>query len=143
LPLTTALAAGCGGKKARAVVRGKVTFGGAPLRMGTVSFFTTDNRVGSAEIVDGKYEMKDAPVGDVKITVAIPPPTPQNPGLRAGVPRPKELGGMPSEMVPEGDSTHPSGRATPIPERYKDFATTDLTYTVEMGEHEHDITLKP
>jgi hypothetical protein len=137
--LALAPVAGCG-TKARAVVKGKVTFGGAPLKAGEVTFFTSDHRVGTAPIVDGKYEMKDAPVGDVKITVTIPPPSPVG---AVGVARPKELGGMPTDMIPEAGDKTAGGKATPIPEKYKDVKTTDLTYTVEKGEHEYDIPLKP
>jgi hypothetical protein len=135
---------GCGGgKKPRAVVKGKVTFGGSPVGKAQISFYAADDpaSVGTAEVVDGKYEVKDAPIGDVKITVvsamtAI--------GSRMPQPaKPKEVGGMPSEMAPEGDAKHPAGKATPIPDKYKDFTTTDLTFTVEKGEHEHNITLKP
>ena len=42
---------------------------------GTVSFWGSDNRVGSSPIAgDGSYPVPDAPVGEVKITIVTPPP---------------------------------------------------------------------
>jgi hypothetical protein len=139
-----ALAAGCGGGTTpRAVVKGKVTFGAGPVSKGQISFFSVSDpaSVGTGEIVDGNYEVKDAPVGEVKITV-VSAMTAIGAGMRP-VPRPKDVGGMPSDMAPEDDAKHPGGRGTPVPDKYKDFATTDLTYTVQRGEQEHNIPLKP
>jgi hypothetical protein len=139
-----ALAAGCSaGKKPRAVVKGKVTWGASPLSKGQISFFSASDpaSVGTGEIVDGKYEVKDAPIGEVKITV-ISATTAIGAKMRLP-PRPKELGGMPSEMTPDGEDKHSGGGGIPVPDKYKDYKTTDLTFTVEKGENEYNATLKP
>ena len=57
----------------RAPVKGKVTFNERPVTAGTISFFGVNNRVGSAPLLeDGSYEVLDAPVGEVTITITIP-----------------------------------------------------------------------
>ncbi len=139
-----ALASGCGGggKKPRAVVKGQVTFGDAPVSKGSISFFSVDDpaSVGSGEILDGKYEVKDAPIGEVKITVVSAAST-IGIGMRPPDP-PKGVGGMPANMAPKEEDKKPV-RWMPLPEKYKDVTTTDLTYKVEKGEHEYNIPLKP
>jgi hypothetical protein len=138
------LASGCNaGRKPRAVVKGKVTFGSGVVNKGQISFYSASDpaSVGTAEIVDGKYEVKDAPIGECKITV-VSAMTAIGANMRP-VPKPKDVGGMPGDMAQEAPEKHPGGRPTPIPDKYKDFATTDLTYTVESGEHEYNFTLKP
>ncbi len=84
--------------------------------------------------------MKDAPVGDVKVTVTTPPLTRST---ARPVPRPKDIAGMPTEMLPPDDEKESGSKSLPVPDKYKDVKTTDLTYTVEKGEHEYDIPLKP
>src|SRR5262245_6990748 len=73
-----ALSVGCGPNyKARATVKGKVTFGGKALTVGSVMFHGKDNLTGSATIdKDGNFVMNDAPIGEVKITVTVPKPPP-------------------------------------------------------------------
>jgi hypothetical protein len=136
------LAVGCTRNKPRAVVRGKVTLGAMTVSSGQVGFFTSDNRVSMAEIVDGKYEMKDAPVGEVKITVnpVKPPPV----GFKTP-PRPKDIGGMPADMGHGGEEKHGPSRVVPIPDKYKTVETTDLTFTVANTKdaQEYDIKLTP
>jgi hypothetical protein len=141
--------AGCGSKsKAKAIVKGKVTFGKEHLTTGSVSFYGPDNAFGTATIdKDGNYEMNDAPVGLVKITIVVPkmPPggrgpmipgsgkdvkdkasvDPEDPGRRIPI-----MGERPSKIVP-------------IPDKYGNVETSGLTYTVEKGEQTHDINLKP
>jgi hypothetical protein len=141
-----ALAGGCAaGKKPRAVVKGNVTWGAGPLSRGQISFFSANDpaSVGTAEIVDGKYEVKDAPVGDVKITVVS-----ASSAIGAGIrpaPMPKDMAGMPADMIPEGAEKpgKTGGRGIPVPDKYKDYKTTDLTFTVQRGENEYNIPLKP
>jgi hypothetical protein len=138
------LAAGCGGgAKPRAVVKGKVTFGSGSVNKGQISFYSVSDpaSVGTAEIVDGKYEVKDAPIGECKITVVSAATA-----IGANMPpvkRPKDVGGMPSDEAPEGGDKHPAGKGTFLPDKYKSFDSTDLTYTVEKGDHEHNIKLTP
>ena len=144
-----AFTAGCGPNyKARATVKGKVTFANKTLTTGSVTFFGKDNITGSASIdKNGYYVMNDAPLGDVKITVSVPaqpmgglarggpspikPPkdsgsvNPDNPAQRISI-----MGAMPTNVVP-------------IPDKYANVETSDLTYTVQKGEQTYDINLTP
>lgn len=144
-----ALSAGCGPDyKARAVVQGKVTIGDNHLTAGSVMFHGKDNLTGMASIdKNGAYVMKDAPLGDVTVTVSVPPPP------QGGTERMK-MGPMTKEK--DGKSVDPSGsgktisimsempgKIVPIPPRYAEPGTSGLTYTVKRGEHTHDIPLTP
>lgn len=144
-----AFTAGCGPNyKARATVKGKVTFGNKALTTGSVMFHGKDNITGSASIdKDGNYVMTDAPLGDVQITVSVPAmPTG---GLARGGPSPikppKDGGSVnpddPGQRIPIMGEM-PRG-VVPIPEKYDKVETSGLTYTVEKGEHTHDINLTP
>jgi hypothetical protein len=62
---------GCG--KKRAVVKGKITWNNQPLKMGTIAFIAANNLTGSSQITNGTYTVNDAPVGDVKIVITMPP----------------------------------------------------------------------
>jgi hypothetical protein len=138
--------AGCA-RKGRAVVKGTVTFANKPLKFGTVSFFTVDNRVGTTRIANGSYTMTDAPIGDVKIVVTLPPP----PGMMMGGSLPKPPPGM-GQMKPPPGMEPKSGSETPmmdprdlprIPAKYTKAETTDLTWKVGKGEQTHNIELNP
>ncbi|MCI0642975.1 MAG: hypothetical protein L0Y70_28230 [Gemmataceae bacterium] len=143
-----AFSIGCGPDyKARAVVKGKVTFGGKNLTVGNVMFHGNNNITGSAAIdMNGNYVMNDAPLGDVKITVSVPklPPggiakmkemakafkdiksvDPEGSGKSIGI-----MGAMPTHIVP-------------IPEKYSKVETSGLTHKVQSGEHTHDLPLTP
>jgi len=139
---------GCGAPQ-RATVKGKVTLGDKPLPVGNVMFTTKENLTGSAVIdKDGNYVISDAPLGDVKVSVSVPqlPPgglemmrrmknnpgvketqsvDPNDPSKRIGI-----MGDIPENIVP-------------IPDKYKDPATSGLTYTVKGGEQTYDIKLTP
>jgi len=148
LAIAVAAAGGCA--KPKAVVNGKVRLAnGQPVTAGTVSFWSSDNRVGSSALgSDGSYSVPDAPVGDVKITVSTPPPR-MVMGDKGGMPKaPGDLGGgMPADKVPEGMSgvVMKPQNVVPVPEQYWDVATTTLTWTVASSKapQEHDIVLAP
>lgn len=141
LCLTLALLPGCG-KPPRATVKGKVTFNRMPVSGATVSFVDANNRTGSSlSKADGSYEVQDAPVGEVTITVFTPPlsqaMTPQGK-------QPKHKG-MPTEMLPPGhqDAASGSKRFTPVPEKYHKADTSPLKFTVQRGSQDKDIELMP
>jgi hypothetical protein len=115
--------------KNRAVVKGKVTTGGVALTAGTVVFYGNDN-ITSTAVIDknGEYVMNDAPVGNVKITVSVPPLPPA--GLESMRGKSPIMGEMPDKIVP-------------ISNRYATVETSELTYTVEKGEHVKNLDLKP
>ncbi len=141
-----ALVAVGGCAKPKAVVTGKVKLANGQLvTAGTVSFWGSDNRVGSSPITgDGSYSVPDAPVGEVKITIITPPPRmgggmAQGPGGLAG--------GMPADKVPEGmkGDAPQAQNVVYINDRYKELETTTLTWTVEQTKEpqQHDIILDP
>lgn len=147
-----ALSSGCGPDyKARATVKGKVTFANKPLTTGTVMFYGKNNLTGSATIdKNGNYVMTDAPLGEVKVTVYVPP------APVGGTKRMKMLGpggpkgdkkGMKSVDPETGKSISIMGdmpdEIVPIPEKFSKVESSGLTYTVQKGEQEYNIPLKP
>lgn len=147
------ISAGCGPDyKARATVKGTVSFAGKNLTAGTVMFHGKNNLSGSATIdKNGNYKMNDAPLGEVKVTVFVPKMPP------GGTKRMKMLGGdkKKSKELKEMKSVDPeTGKSIaimgdmpdnilPIPDRFASVETSGLTYTVQKGEHTFDIPLKP
>lgn len=146
------LPVGCGPNyKARAVVRGKVTTGGKHLTTGTVMFYGKDGVTGSATIdPDGNYEMRDAPLGECKVTVTVPD-LPMDPSVRA---RLEGKGGGPK--LPEGPKPPPGAEmpggppppaarvpkeVIPVDPKYSDPNTSGLNFTVKKGEQTYDIDL--
>src|SRR5262245_32703100 len=71
---------GCGDNlRARGSVKGKVAIGNKHLTTGTVRFVSVKNEsyTASASIdKNGNYTMNDAPLGDVKVSVYVPPQPP-------------------------------------------------------------------
>ena len=143
-----AFSVGCGTDyKARAIVKGKVTIAGTALTTGSVMFYGKNNLTGSTAIdLNGNYVMNDAPLGEVTITVSVPKPPPGGLAMMKAGPAMK--------AVQDEKSTDPEGsgksipvmgrmpsQIVPIPEKYASVESSGLTYTVEKGEHTHDITL--
>lgn len=152
MTLLALLVSGCGsGSHPRAKVKGRVKFFDKYLTAGTVAFTTKDGKyTGSANIdADGNYEMTDAPIGEVTITVKVP----VIPKMGKGD-APKNLPpkGLPA-MTPSGAAASDSTSFTPtnfdaskivqIPGKYGSVDTSGLTYTVEKGQNQKDITLSP
>ena len=127
-------AAGCG--DASGNVSGRVSFNGSPLPSGKVTFLCEGGSkpVFTANIRDGRYEIKGVPVGAVKITVATYKPS-------QPVARPPGF----------GPTSRPDSEAAPkepeqyveIPPRYGLADGSNLTYSVKPGEQEFDIPLTP
>jgi hypothetical protein len=145
-----ALLVGCGPDyKARATVKGKVTFAGKNLTVGNVMFYGNNNVTGSASIdKNGNYFMSDAPLGDVKITVSVPPEPPGGWARFKMGPAFKDAKETKS-VDPEGSGRSISivgeipTHVVPIPPKYANVETSGLTFRVERGEQTHDINLKP
>jgi len=140
LGLALAAPVGCGGSKG--TVSGKVAFAnGTPVPAGTITFWAADGRQAQATLKhDGTYSLGDAPVGEVKVTVETPPqgmgPQPRS------APPPGMQKGMPAEMIPEGDQSG-NVKVIPVPDRYRDKASTPLDYTVTKGTQKKDFTIEP
>ncbi|MDB5312456.1 MAG: hypothetical protein JWO38_6658 [Gemmataceae bacterium] len=144
--LFCALVGGCGPDyKARAVVKGKVTVGGKPLTSGTVMFYGNNNNITSSAVIDtdGSYAMNDAPLGPVQVTVTV-----------AGMPPGPGIKYTPKKGLTDTESKNPSGEGESIPlmskmpstvvripDKFSKPETSGLTYTVEKGEHAHNIEL--
>ena len=147
--LVAGLCLGCGGGAGeRARVKGHVKFFDKDLTAGTVGFTSKDGtRVGSANIdFSGNYDMSDAPVGEVIITVKVP--TMGGP-MGTHKEKPKPPPGVPEMRNPSGEDTSyipPSidpTKIVQIPGKYGSTDTSGLTYTVVRGEQTKDIVLSP
>lgn len=152
LALMAVMFTGCSeSARAKAKVKGRVKFFDKFLNAGTVTFTSKDGKaVGSSNIdADGNYDMSDAPVGEVTITVKVP----QLPKLAKGeLPKNVPPKGMPS-MAPGGGgggeapampASFDASKIVQIPGKYGSVDTSGLNYTVEKGgPHTKDITLSP
>ena len=126
LLLSVLLLTSCG--RPTGVVSGKITCNNRPLSLGTVAMIDEDGAVASGMISDGEYKIENVPVGPVKITVQVYPPSPM----------------MHPPTGPEaGAKPKPRLVFIPIPDRYKDASSSGLTYTVVSGEQTHDLELSP
>ncbi|OWK45241.1 hypothetical protein [Fimbriiglobus ruber] len=111
-------------------LRGQVTYKGKPLRMGSLSAVGADGIPKSAAIQpDGSYAVQNLPAGLVKLTVCSPDPAKMQP--RANKARP-------GEPPPKIDATG----WVAIPDKYCDFSTSELTFTLGSGANEFNVELK-
>jgi hypothetical protein len=125
---------GCGKSGApTATVSGTVTYRGAPVTAGTVSFFGPDNRVATTSInPDGTYTATNVPVGEV--TVAVNTPRPVTELKKAAKQNKKRFGvGVPYPETVDRIS---------IPVDYSNPAKSGLGLTVVKGSQPYDIVLK-
>jgi hypothetical protein len=102
-------------------VTGTVTYKGAPLPGGSVTFFDANNLKSgerSTATIDqeGHYVMPTAPLGNVKVIVTGP--------------------------TPSSDPSHRNDRIVQIPLKYADVMQTGLVTTVSTGTQEFNIDLK-
>jgi hypothetical protein len=112
-------------------VAGRVTFGGAPVKGGFVTFIGPDNRRRTADINgDGEYQFLDHPSGTVKVGVAGVVADPSK--STAARPVPKDVHGAPRAPA----------TTTPLPRKYAD-PDNGLTFDVTGGSQKFDIELTP
>ena len=125
---------GCAEKKGD--VSGQVSFNGSPLPSGKITFlcYGGDKPVFSADIHDGRYQLKGVPVGPVKITVATYKPT-------KAVDWPPGMG--PTKRPSSDETPAQPEKYVEIPQRYGQVELSNLTYDVKPGVQEHDIPLTP
>jgi hypothetical protein len=144
--LTLLLLSGCGfGAGPRAKVKGKVTFNNKNLTAGTITFFGADKRSGTSQIKsDGSYEIPDAPVGEVTITVETPDVN-QLMGRVGPQKPPPGVGPMPADMDPgaKGGMITSPDKIVPVPAIYHKQESSPLRYTVRREEQEYDVKLTP
>jgi hypothetical protein len=107
-------------------VRGTVTLEGANLQAGTVMLCYPSGAILAAAIdPDGHYELRNAPVGEVKVCVV---------NLYGTENTPKQLA--------EDRTPPPAPKSFPIPKRYEK-KENGLPYTVRSGGQTFDIRLEP
>jgi hypothetical protein len=131
--LALLLAVGCGPRTAK--VSGKVTYKGAPVPAGTVTFHGDNGVVQAAWLTpSGSYTINGVRPGSFKVSV-MPSQPPRAPAPARG----------------KTSASHPSGKGAadvaaipvvPIPEKYKDPEKSGLSYTVVAGEQSIDIPLQ-
>jgi len=127
---------GCGKKEGTlptATVTGKVTLpDGKPLPGGKITFRSTTvvHLIGSGEInADGTYEAKNVPQGACKIII-------DNAYLK---PSEGAAGGYKN---PDPTPRPPGVKYVPIPAKYTNESSTDLTVTVASDPFTHNVELK-
>ncbi len=112
-------------------VSGKVTFNGAPVKAGFVTFIGADNKRKVANIgSDGEYQLNQPPMGTVKVTVA---------GVSGSAPLPRAGRSVPRDLHGVSQES-PSSQA--LPRRYAD-PDNGLTFEVTGGAQRFDIELTP
>jgi len=103
----------------KAVVFGKVTYQDKPLASGTISF-QGDGGFDQASIDrDGSYQMLNAPMGPVKVSVRS----------------------RSSFLEPKGEKIKWVTKSL-IPSKYNDFQKSGLSYTISAGRQEINVDLK-
>jgi hypothetical protein len=121
-------AAGCG--PSRATVSGKVTVHGKPVTAGTVLFVGANNQMATGTLDgEGRYVAPRVPMGSVKVAVQTLRPEQVN-GAAAN--RPKDAPPLPSRVI----------NLVPVPQKYADPETSELTCDVKQTQQEHNIDLK-
>jgi hypothetical protein len=130
LAITTLIlstAAGCG--PSFGTVEGMVTIDGKPANNGTVIFSGARNLHAAGVIrPDGSYVAQKVPVGDVKVVIH------QMVMLAGGPDRSGPLNGLENP-----DAT--ASQLVPIPKKYQNIETSNLTCTVTGGTNRFDIEL--
>jgi hypothetical protein len=142
------LVGGCAPGKGK--VAGQVTFNGAPLPGGRVTFQPADPRQNavSVELDDQGRYAAELPAGDVAVSIdnrELEPRSPQTGGIPAGLPpdlrdKIRKAGGTASPPRPEG-APKSSGKYVAIPSRYYAAETSGLTFRVRGGQQTEDLPL--
>jgi hypothetical protein len=131
--LLAVAAAGCGGGKS-ATVRGKVSYQGKSLTMGSVILVSEDGQLSARGAIqpDGTYEITQAPTGKVKVGVSNAPP----PGAPGGQP----LVGPPDDPETK-QAAAMAAKYVPSPDTYTDPQKSGLTREVPSSGGTIDIDL--
>jgi hypothetical protein len=144
------LVTGCSGSYPKAKVKGWVKFDGKLVPYGKVSFISKAGNVeGTGDIdTDGTYEVPNAPVGEVTITVTTPPSgRPGGPGGENDLAKPPgTMGPMrpPGSADPKATAANfDASKIVAIPLKYGSVESSGLKYTVERGEQTKNIILSP
>jgi len=133
------LAAGCGGGSTK--VTGSVTYQGKPVVWGSVTLMDERGQYHQGPIgLDGTYSIDGVPAGRVKIGVFSPKPD-DPPPAEAAKTGPKKMGTPGPEdprakfkQTPNNVPRPSPGQWFPIPERYGDPTSSDLSGEVRSGQ---------
>src|SRR5262245_417607 len=139
LLLLCALAGGCGDRQG--IVSGRVSYNGAVVPGGWVTFNPTDSRKNSVTVPldsQGNYAAT-LPVGEVRICVDNreldrADRGNEKPRLPPGIKLPEGVkisAEPPRQASPDGGAPAPGGAYLAIPAKYHDIDTSGLTYTVQ------------
>jgi hypothetical protein len=131
------LTAGCG---SRGTVSGTVTYKGAPIPSGNVTFVPEKGGAVTAVIEDGKYTAENVPAGPATIAVTSVAGNARSAFMSKRMTPPKD-----APIPPEARKAFEGGqgkKGIEIPERYNDPNQSGLTCTVRGGPQTHDIDLK-
>lgn len=158
LLLLVPVVGGCGVAKGK--VTGRVLYKGAPLPGGRVTFRPANPKSNAIPVEldeEGKYEVT-LPVGEVQVSVdnrelqprpAVPrgvpanlPPDVQKALAKAKSEAPPPPAAEPSLAENSAVPPKPRGKYVPIPDKYYTIENSDLKFTVESGNQNHDIELK-
>jgi hypothetical protein len=141
LGLSLVLTSGCGGGVSRAKVTGQVTYQGAPLPGGSITFHGQDKFVRSAYIdPGGRYLIVGAPAGEIKVAVTAPPPAAAAAPAAAAPAAGKSSGKHASKTGSTPAAPVVAGVA--LPPKFNDPEQSGLTYTLTGGDQTLDIELK-
>jgi hypothetical protein len=124
---TLATLLGCGGDSTKASLKGKVTHNGAPVTGGTITLHPASGAPFPITIkADGSFEVGDAPIGPMKVTIETDSVSTVAPGYGppAGMPLPKDT--KPPEL-PKQDTTKQPTKVV-ISAKYKSADTSGLTW---------------
>lgn len=122
------LVPGCGPRTATAA--GKVTYQGKPVVWGGVTLRAADGSMHQIGLnPDGTYRLDRVPVGEARVGVSSPDPTPSS-----------RFGRGEDARVPAAPPVPPPGAWFPLPAKYADPATSGVT--VQVGGGPADIELK-
>jgi hypothetical protein len=132
IPLS--LLVGCHTSKvSKSAVSGTLTYKGRPVNGGAIVLFSSGSEVTVPLDQDGRFRSADIPVGDYKVVIEPSEGIVGPPGEN-----------MPAKMKEKLKNANMSQPPTiPIPEKYKNKETTDLTLTINKnGETNVNLELK-
>jgi len=139
------LASGCGPSGGTpGKVYGKVTYKGAPVTGGGISFVTKEGaQYGGAIEPDGTYSAADLPTGDLTVAISTETLNPDKPSLTYGPPGQAAQPNAGTTGAPAGAAgAHvKQGTYVKIPAKYGDAKTSCLTITVTTGSVKKDFDL--
>src|SRR5262249_43161242 len=127
------VAGGCSPSTSTATVTGTVTYKGAPLKTGEISFVGDGGAAPSAVIgTGGRYQIDNAPGGEVAGGLGSSTPGCEKAPLAPPSPEGDKPAGPPPKMI----------ERSLVPKKYNDSKSSGLKYTLKSGRQTIDVELK-